>query len=256
MTISLPITPSFDLSNKRALVSGASSGIGLACATSLARAGAHVTLIARREDKLVELKNALDQEGHQSDILVLDVTQLDALEQALNQREPYDIVLNSAGLAIHSPALDTQQADFDTVFNLNVKAAYFLFQFAARRLKEAQKSGSFISISSQMAHVGGIDRAVYCASKHAVEGFTKAMAIEWGKQNIRVNTICPTFIKTELTASTFADQEKLAWLQSNIKLDRVGEVEDLMGAVLYLASDASGMVTGTSLKVDGGWTAG
>ncbi|CZF80734.1 Gluconate 5-dehydrogenase [Grimontia celer] len=255
MTIALPKTPSFDLTGMRALVTGASSGIGLACATALARAGAHVTLVARRADQLNALQQALSDEGLHAEALPLDMTDLDALENAINQQEPFDVVLNSAGLAKHSPALETQIDDYDHVFSLNVKAAYFLFQFAAKKLIDAGRPGSLISISSQMAHVGGLDRAVYCASKHAVEGFTKAMAIEWGKQNIRVNTICPTFIKTDLTAATFNDPEKRAWIESHIKLDRVGEVEDLMGAVVYLASNASAMVTGTSIKVDGGWTA-
>ncbi|MFD2178038.1 SDR family NAD(P)-dependent oxidoreductase [Veronia pacifica] len=255
MMISLPQTPSFKLTGKRALVTGASSGIGLACAVALAEAGAHVTLVARRGDQLSELSAALLDKGWLSDVLVLDITDLSALDAEIASRAPYDVVVNSAGLARHSPATDTTADDFDAVFSLNVKAAYFLFQLVAKRLLSAKKRGSLISISSQMAHVGGLDRAVYCASKHAVEGFTKAMAIEWGKAGIRVNTICPTFIKTELTASTFDDPDKRAWIESHIKLDRVGEVEDLMGAVLYLASDASNMVTGTSLKVDGGWTA-
>ena len=112
-----------------------------------------------------------------------------------------------------------------------------------------------MNISSQMAHVGGIDRAVYCASKHAVEGMVKAMAIEWGKANIRINTICPTFVRTPLTEPTFQNPDRLAWIMDKIKLPRVGEVQDLMGAAVFLASDASAMITGTALKVDGGWTA-
>ena len=119
----------------------------------------------------------------------------------------------------------------------------------------AGKTGSLINISSQMGHVGGLDRAVYCASKFAVEGFTKAMALEFGPAKIRVNTICPTFILTDLTRPTFDDPEKRAWVLNKIKLGRAGEVEDLMGAVVYLASDASSLVTGTAMMVDGGWTA-
>jgi NAD(P)-dependent dehydrogenase (short-subunit alcohol dehydrogenase family) len=119
----------------------------------------------------------------------------------------------------------------------------------------AGRSGSLMNISSQMAHVGGIDRAVYCATKHAVEGFTKAMAIEFGRHDIRVNTICPTFILTELTQATFDDPEKRAWVERQIKLNRVGQVEDIMGAAVFLASDAAAMITGASLLVDGGWTA-
>jgi len=119
----------------------------------------------------------------------------------------------------------------------------------------SKKSGSLINISSQMGHVGGIDRAVYSASKHAVEGFTKAMAIEWGPHQIRVNTICPTFVRTALTKSTFDNVERKRWIEEKIKLGRICEVEDIMGAVVFLASEASAMITGTALMVDGGWTA-
>ena len=180
------------------------------------------------------------------------------MQQTLSQvaqHGPFDVLVNSAGLAIHGPALDTQPADFDAVMNLNLKGAYFLTQAVAKGLIAAGKPGSLINVSSQMAFVGGIDRAVYCASKHAVEGFTKAMAIEFGPHGIRVNTLCPTFVRTALTAPTFANPEKLALIEDKIKLGRVGEVEDLMGAVVYLASEASAMVTGTGHLVDGGWTA-
>ena len=146
--------------------------------------------------------------------------------------------------------------DFDAVFAVNVRGAYFLTRSVARGLIAAGRPGSLINISSQMGHVGGIDRAVYAASKHAVEGFTKSMAIEWGPSGIRVNTICPTFIRTPLTEQTFADPKRVAWMADKIKLGRVGLVEDIMGAAVYLASDASALVTGSALMVDGGWTAG
>ena len=139
--------------------------------------------------------------------------------------------------------------------NVNLRGAYFLSSQAAKAMIAAGKPGSIIHISSQMGHVGGQDRALYCASKHAVEGMVKAMAIEWGKAGIRINTICPTFIRTALTAPTFEDPERLKWVMDKIKLPRVGEVEDIMGAALFLASDTSAMVTGTSMLIDGGWTA-
>ena len=164
--------------------------------------------------------------------------------------------MNSAGLARHSPAADTAPADYDAVSAVNVRGAYFLAQAVARGLLAAGRPGSLITISSQMAHVGGPERAVYCATKHAVEGFTKAMAMEWGRAGIRVNTVCPTFIRTPLTEPTFADPERVAWIEARIRLGRVGEVSDIMGAVVYLAGDASALVTGTALRVDGGWTAG
>jgi NAD(P)-dependent dehydrogenase (short-subunit alcohol dehydrogenase family) len=187
--------------------------------------------------------------------LPLDVSDVADTQAAVAANGPFDILVNSAGLARHSPAADTTEADFDVAADLNVKGAYFLTQAVAKGLLAAGQPGSLINISSQMAHVGGIDRAVYCATKHAVEGFTKSMAIEWGKAGIRINTICPTFILTDLTRPTFEDPEKRAWIEDKIKLGRAGEVEDIMGAVVFLASQASAIVTGTSLLVDGGWTA-
>lgn len=251
--MSLPRTPSFDLTGKRALVTGASSGIGLGCAVALAEAGAHVVLAARRANVLDEAVAAMTAQGWSAEGLVFDQCDLGAVKSAF--KTPYDIVLNAAGLARHSPATETQEDDYDAVMDLNVKGAYFLSSRAAKTLMLAHKPGSIIHISSQMGHVGGPDRAVYCASKHAVEGMVKAMAVEWGKAGIRINTICPTFVRTPLTQSTFEHPERLKWIMDKIKLPRVAEVEDIMGAALFLASDASAMVTGTSMLIDGGWTA-
>jgi len=253
--MTLPKTPSFRLDGKRALVAGASSGIGLACAVALGEAGAEVTLAARRVDTLNALVDEMKAAGLSASALPLDVSDVADTQAAVAANGPFDILVNSAGLARHSPAADTTEADFDVAADLNVKGAYFLTQAVAKGLLAAGKPGSLINISSQMAHVGGIDRAVYCATKHAVEGFTKSMAIEWGKAGIRINTICPTFILTDLTRPTFEAPEKRAWIEDKIKLGRAGEVEDIMGAVVFLASQASAIVTGTSLLVDGGWTA-
>ena len=253
--MTLPKTPSFRLDGRRALVAGASSGIGLACAVALAEAGAEVTLAARSTDKLGAAVAELRVAGHAAEALTLDVSDVAATEAAVTSHGPFDVLVNSAGLARHSPAVDTTPGDYDAVTDLNVKGAYFLTRAVAKGLLGAGKPGSLINISSQMAHVGGIDRAVYCATKHAVEGFTKAMAIEWGEAGIRVNTICPTFIRTPLTQPTFDNPERRAWIEDKIKLPRIGEVEDIMGATVFLASAASAMITGTSLLVDGGWTA-
>jgi len=252
---SLPKTPSFRLDGKRALVTGASSGIGEGCAVALAEAGAHVVLAARGIDRLNSTVEAFREQGFSCEALAMDVADVEATQAAIENQAPFQVLVNSAGFAIHSPAVDTQVADFDTVMNVNLRGAYFLTTAVARGLKASGQSGSLINISSQMAHVGGIDRAVYCASKFAVEGFTKAMAIEWGSCGIRVNTVCPTFIRTPLTEQTFDQPERVAWIEEKIKLGRTGVVEDIMGSVLYLASDASALVTGTSLMVDGGWTA-
>lgn len=253
--MTLPKTPSFTLDGKRALVAGASSGIGLGCAVALAEAGAHVTFAARRAEVLQGVVSEVRDAGFEAEAHALDVTDTQAVRDLFAEQH-FDIVLNSAGLARHSAALDTCEDDFDAVMNINLRAAYFLAQQAAKAMIAKGSGGSIIQISSQMAHVGGIERAVYCSSKHAVEGMNKAMAIEFGPHGIRVNSICPTFILTPLTKPTFDDPEKRAWIDSKIKLPRVGEVEDIMGAAVFLASEASGMITGTSILVDGGWTAG
>ena len=250
--MSLPRTPSLRLDGKRALVTGASSGIGQACAVALAEAGAHVICAARGADRLNETVAEMRAEGWSAEALPLDIADLYAMQAALADQR-LDVVVNSAGLARHSPALETTPEDYDAVMGVNLRAAYFLSVAAAKAMPEG--GGSIIHISSQMGHVGGIDRAVYCASKHGLEGMIKAMAIEWGKRRIRINSICPTFIRTPLTEGTFDNPERVAWIQEKIKLGRVGEVEDIMGAVLYLASDASALVTGTSMLVGGGWTA-
>jgi NAD(P)-dependent dehydrogenase (short-subunit alcohol dehydrogenase family) len=253
--IDLPSTPSFSLAGKKVLVTGASSGIGLACATALAEAGGEVVLAARREDKLVEAVAAMTARGWKASALRLDVANVTEVEVGVAKHGPFDVLVNSAGLARHSPAVETTPEDFDAVMNVNLRGAYFVTRCVAKGLIAAGKPGSLINMSSQMAHVGGIDRAVYCASKFAVEGFTKAMALEFGPRQIRVNTICPTFIRTPFTEQTFDNPDRVRWIEKKIKLGRTGTVEDIMGAVLYLASDAASLVTGTSLLVDGGWTA-
>ncbi|MEP0518856.1 MAG: SDR family oxidoreductase [Hyphomicrobiales bacterium] len=255
----LPKTPSFRLDGRRALVTGASRGIGLGAAVALAEAGAHVVLAARGVESLAETVDAFKDAGFAASALALDVsdpkTACLAVETEIVNNGPFNVLVNNAGLARHSAFLDTEVTDFDAVVNVNVKGAYFVAQCVARAMVEHKIEGSIIHTSSQMGQVGGQDRAVYAATKHAIEGLTKSMAIELGVHNIRVNTLAPTFIKTPLTESTFSNPERLAWIKSKIKLNRIGEVEDIMGAVLFLASDASAMVTGIPLLVDAGWTA-
>jgi NAD(P)-dependent dehydrogenase (short-subunit alcohol dehydrogenase family) len=253
--MTLPRTPSFRFDGKRALVTGASSGIGMGAAVALAEAGAEVTLVARRLAELEAVRDAIRKQGGRAEALAVDITDLAATAAAVTAQGPFDVLVNSAGLARHSPALDTTPDDYDTAMNLNLRAAYFLTREVARGLIAASKPGSLINVSSQMGHVGGPDRAVYCANKHALEGMTKAMALEWAPYGIRVNTLCPTFIRTPLGEQTLKNPERRAWILSKIKLGRVGEIEDLMGPVVFLASDAAAMVTGTHLIVDGGWTA-
>ena len=253
--IELPKTPSLRLDGLCALVTGASSGIGLGCAVALAEAGAHVVLASRNIKALNEVAESLSLNGYSAETLELDLSDLSSVQAIFKNQKSFDILVNSAGLGRHTPSLETSAEDFDEVMDVNLRGAYFLTQTVAKALIKAKKPGSLINISSQMGHVGGVDRAVYAASKHAVEGFTKAMAIEWGSHEIRVNTICPTFIRTPLTQSTFDNPDRKKWIEDKIKLGRVGEVEDVMGAVVFLASDASSMITGTALMIDGGWTA-
>ena len=252
----LPLTPSFRLDGRRALVTGAGRGIGLAIAAALAEAGAAVTLCARSAGEIEAAAAAIRGRGEQAEGLALDVSDLDAVTAALAARPAFDILVNNAGMNRPTPFTDVAVSDYDQIMGLNVRAAFFLSQAVARGMIAAGRRGVILNVSSQMGHVGGIDRTVYAASKHAIEGLTKTMAIELGPKGIRVNSIGPTFIRTELTAATFANPERLAWIRSKIKLDRVGEVEDIMGAAVFLASDAAALITGTSLLIDGGWTAG
>ena len=251
----LPKTPAFRLDGKRALVTGASSGIGLGCAAGLAEYGAEIVVAARSKEKLDEFVRAATSAGWSARAVVMDVSDITQMQRTLAELGSFDILVNSAGVAKHSPALDTAAENFDAVMDLNLRGAYFLSQTIAKQMIDAGTGGSIINISSQMAHVGGIERSVYCASKFGVEGFTKAMAIEWGQYGVRINTVCPTFVRTALTQKTFDDPDKRAWIMDKIKLGRVAEVEDIMGSVVFLASDAAAMITGASLLVDGGWTA-
>jgi NAD(P)-dependent dehydrogenase (short-subunit alcohol dehydrogenase family) len=250
-----PVTPSFRLDGRRALVTGAGRGIGLAAAHALAQAGAAVTLAARTDTELQTAAAAMRAYGARAEVMVLDVTDPVAVKQALADAGPFQILVNSAGT--NRPALitETLDTDFDAVVDLNLKAAFYLAREVARGLIGAGLPGSLIQISSQMGHVGGPKRAVYCATKHAVEGMTRALAWELGPHQIRANTLCPTFIETAMTRPALADPEFRQFVTSRIALGRLGQLEDIMGAVVFLASDASAMVTGSALMVDGGWTA-
>jgi NAD(P)-dependent dehydrogenase (short-subunit alcohol dehydrogenase family) len=251
----LPTIPSFRLDGKRALVSGAGRGIGLAAAAALAEAGAEVTLAARSGEEIAAAAAAIAARGHAAQTRVIDVTDLEAVRTWLAAVAPFDILFNNAGTNRPAPFIEVSVEDFDFVFELNVRAAFFVAQGVARRLVAAGRPGSIINVSSQMGHVGGARRSVYCASKHALEGLTKAMAIELAPHRIRVNTLSPTFVETPLTRPFFENETFRRDVLSKIKLGRLGQVEDLTGAVVFLASDASALMTGASLVIDGGWTA-
>jgi NAD(P)-dependent dehydrogenase (short-subunit alcohol dehydrogenase family) len=251
----LPPSPSFRLDGRRALVTGAGRGIGLAAAAALADAGAAVTLVARTGAQIEAAAEAIRARGGQADAIAVDVTDSAAVARLFAESPPWDVLVNNAGTNRPNLIVDTPDEDLDAVIDLNVKAAWRVAREWSRAMLAARRPGSLVNVSSQMGHVGGPKRTVYCASKHAVEGFTKALAWELGPAGIRVNSVCPTFIETEMTRPMLADPAFLESVVSKIALGRVGRVEDVAGAIVFLASDASAMVTGSALMVDGGWTA-
>ncbi len=252
--VDLPATPTLSLHGRRALVTGAGRGLGVAIASALSGAGAEVVLAARTLDEVEAVAVAIRRNGGLASALRLDVTEQAACAAVIAASEPYDILVNNAGTNRPGPFLETEVEDYDAVFSINVRAAFFLAQAVARRLVASGRPGSIINISSQMGHVGAARRTIYCASKHAVEGMTKAMAAELGTFGIRVNSICPTFIETPLTRPYFEDADFRDYVLGKIKLGRLGRPEDIMGAVVFLASDASALMTGSALMLDGGWT--
>ena len=253
--MTLPRLPSLRLDGKRALVTGAGRGIGLAAAAGMAQSGAHVVLVARSLGDIEAAAEEIRAEGGRAEALVLDVTDLPAVRAAIAEQAPFHVLVNNAGTNRPRTFLDVTEDDYAAIEGLNQRAAFFVAQAVARRMVEAGQGGSIVHMSSQMGHVGGARRTVYCMTKHGIEGLTKAMAIDLAPFGIRVNSIGPTFIDTPLTRPFFEDKAFRDDTLRRIKLGRLGTVEDLMGAVVYLASDAAALVTGTALVVDGGWTA-
>ena len=251
----LPKTPSFRLDGKRALVTGASRGLGRACAAALAEAGAHVVLAARGRGTLAQVAGEIEAAGGVAAILPLDVADVERAAAALAELGPVDILVNNAGGNRPDALLDVTVEDFDAVMSINVRGAYFCAQAVAREMVAAKRGGVIINMSSQMGHVGGAKRTVYCATKHAIEGMTKAMAMDLAPYNIRVNAIGPTFISTPMTVPFLEDAAFKEDTLSRIALGRLGELPDVMGAIVFLASDAASLITGASLLIDGGWTA-
>jgi NAD(P)-dependent dehydrogenase (short-subunit alcohol dehydrogenase family) len=240
----------FRLDNRIALVTGAGKGIGRACAEALAGAGAKVIAVARTREDLQSL-----QDGHPGsiEIWVEDVSQPDFLKR-MSVLPQLDVLVNNVGTNTPQFFDEVETIVLDRMLDLNVRTAFLVAQ-AATKIMLKQGSGSIIHMGSQMGHVGAAKRTVYCMTKHAIEGLTKAMAVELAPRGIRVNSVAPTFIETPLTQPMLADPAFRTDVLSKIPMDKIGQVEDVASAVLFLASPASGMVTGDSLKVDGGWTA-
>jgi NAD(P)-dependent dehydrogenase (short-subunit alcohol dehydrogenase family) len=214
-----------------------------------------VTLVARTAAPLEVGAQAIRDGGGEAETAVLDVTDIAAVRNFFARRPAFHVLVNNAGTNRPMRVTEVAEADYDAVLDLNLKAAFFVAQGFARSLVANGAAGSMIHIGSQMGHVGGPNRSLYCASKWGLEGMSKALALDLASDGIRSNTIAPTFIETPMTRPFLEDGAFRQSVLQKIKLGRLGRVEDLMGAILYLASDASSLVTGTSLLVDGGWTA-
>lgn len=243
------------LEGKVAVVTGAGGGIGRGCAVALADAGADVLLIGRSSDILEETAREVVKRGRHAWPVSCDVTDARRVTEAMGVADRLDVLVNNAGTNVPEPFLEVSEENLDLVLGLNVKGAFLVAQAAVRRMVERGEEGSIVNMSSQMGHVGASNRTVYCATKHAIEGLTKAMAMELAPHGIRVNSVAPTFVETPMTRPFLEDAAFKQHTLSRIPLGRMARVEDVAGAVVFLASPAAAMVTGTSLLVDGGWTA-
>lgn len=248
-------SPSFRLDGRRALVTGAGRGIGAACALALAEAGAELVLVSRTAAQLEAVAAAVRERGGGAEALTCDVTDAAAVAACGEAAGPVDVLVNSAGTNVPEPLAEVSDEHYETIMDANVRSVFLVTRAIVRALLARGAPGSIVSVSSQMGHVGDANRTVYCASKHAVEGFTKAAAVELAPHSIRVNTVAPTYLLTPMTEPFFADEAFRERTLARIPLGRIGAVGDVTGAVVYLASDASALVTGTSIRVDGGYTA-
>ncbi len=249
--------PSFRLDGKVALVTGAGTGLGAAIAIGLAESGAEVLLVGRTQANLNATSAEISARGGRSRVIVCDVTDSASIRQAIAEVPRLDVLINNAGTNFPEPFVDVSDEHLDIMLNLNVRAAFVVAQAAAKKMLEdtSRTDAAIINISSQMGHVGSPNRTVYCMTKHALEGLTKAMGVELAPMKIRVNSIGPTFTDTPLVRRVVDTPEKRDFVMSKIPMGRLANVVDIAAAAVFLASPAAAMITGTHLIVDGGWTA-
>jgi len=250
---------SFRLDGRVALVTGAGQGLGASISIAYAEAGASVVLLGRTESYLKDTADAIRKAGGEASLIVCDVTNDEKLRKAVSGLDRLDILVNNAGTNFPEPFIEVSDDHLDAMLDLNVRACFVAAQAAVQVMLKsadlAEHGASVVNMSSQMGHVGSPNRTVYCMTKHAVEGLTKAMAVELADKNIRVNSIGPTFSETPMVQRIVDTPEKKEFVTSRIPMGRLAKLEDIAAAAVYLASPAASMVTGTHLIVDGGWTA-
>jgi NAD(P)-dependent dehydrogenase (short-subunit alcohol dehydrogenase family) len=251
--------PTFRLDDRTALVTGAGRGLGAGMAHGLARAGARVVLVARTASEIERVAAEIAADGGEARAFVLDVRNECDVRRTFATLPALDILVNNAGTNIPQPFVSAETHALDTLLNLNVRAAFIVAQAAVQRMladdDRRGRGGAIVNISSQLGHVAMKGRSVYTMTKHAIEGLTKAMAIELAADNIRVNAVGPTWVDTPMTRPALADPELRNDVIGSIPMGHMAQIEDVVGAVVFLASPAAAMITGTSLVVDGGWTA-
>ena len=248
-----------NLKNKTALVTGAGKGIGKACAIALAEAGANLIIISRTQKDLDKVSKIIKKFKSKCMSYICDVTNYNQIKNIINKQNRIYILVNNAGDNIPEHFTKVQKKNMEYLVKLNTIATFNIAQLCTIKMLESKNrkkiGGSIINMSSQMGHVGGPIRSVYNMTKFGLEGLTKGMAIDLAKNNIRVNTVCPTFVKTPMTEKFFKNKKFKSDTIKKIPLGRIAEVGDVATVVAFLASDASSMITGTSILVDGGWTA-
>lgn len=253
------VSRKFRLDGRTAFITGAGRGIGRSAALALAYAGAEVWLAARTKTEIEAAATEINAAGGRAHAVVCDVTDTACVNATIAALPALDILVNNAGMNIPQPFVDVSEANLDKVLNLNIRAMFITAQAAVKKMLERsdckQRGGVIINITSQMGHVGAPTRTVYCLTKHGIEGFTKALAVELAPHNIRVNSVAPTFLETPMTAPMFAKQEFAKWVMDRIPLGRLGQLDEVAASIVYVASDAATLMTGASLVIDGGWTA-